>query len=88
MARKKKRRSLRAGVLDSILCAVDWLCESMAAAIVSLLGALVKGAWALVSGAVRLLFRLCGWVLSVPVWAIRLKLEKAEFEEFLEKRKR
>ena len=95
MARKKKRRSLLAGVLDSILCAVDWLCESMAAAIVSLLGALARGLWALVGGAGKLLLRLCGWVLSVPVWAIRkmaapkngaarcLRLDGPEFEAYV-----
>ena len=95
MARKKRRRSLLAALLDGLLGAIDWLCESVAAVIVALLGALVKGLWALISGAVRLLIRLCGAILAVPLWAIRkmaapkngavrcLRLDGPEFEAYV-----
>ena len=95
MARKKRRCNLLAGMLDSLLCAIDWLCESVSAAVVGLLGALVKGVWALLGGSVRLLLRLCGWILSVPVWAIHkmaapkngaarcLRLDGPEFEAYV-----
>ena len=93
--KKKKRRSLFAALLDGLLTLIDWLCESVAAAIVGLLGLLAKGAAALVCGAGRLLIRVCGLVLSVPVWAIRkiaapkngaarcLRLDGPEFEAYV-----
>ena len=70
MARKKKRRSLLAALLDGLLSLIDWLCESVAAAVVGLLGALVKGVWVLLCGAARLLLWLCRTIVSVPIWAI------------------
>ena len=95
MARKKRKRNLLAIALDGLLGVVDWLCESIAAAIVWLLGALARGLWALISGAVDLLLRLCGCALSVPLWAIRkmtapkngavrcLRLDGPEFEAYV-----
>ena len=95
MARKKKQRSLLAAMLDALLTLIDWICESVASAVVGLLGALARGIWALVRGVVWLLARLCGAVLAVPLWAIRkmtapkngaakcLRLDGQEFEEYV-----
>ena len=96
MARKKKkRRSLLEALIDGLLSLIDWLCESLSAAIIALLGALAKGVIALVCGAGRMIFWLCGSVLSVPVWAIRkiaapkngaarcLRLDGPEFEAYV-----
>ena len=95
MARKKKRRSLLAALLDGLLSAIDWICESVSAAVVGLLALLVRGAWALICGAGRLLLRLCRALLAVPVWMLRkiaapknhasrcLKLDGPEFEAYV-----
>ena len=95
MARKKKRRNLFLALLDGLLSLIDWLCESVSAAVIGLLGALAKGVWALISGVVRLFIRLCGAILSVPLWAIRkmaapkngaarcLRLDGPEFEAYV-----
>ena len=96
MAKKrKKRRSLLAALLDGMLSVIDWLCESISAALVGLMGALARGMWALVCGAGRLLLWLGGMVLAVPAWIIHriaapkndaarcLRLDGPEFEAYV-----
>ena len=95
MARKKKRRSLFAAMLDALLTLIDWICEGVASAVVGLLGALARGVWALVRGVFWLLARLCSAVLAAPLWAIRkmtasengaakcLRLDGPEFEAYV-----
>ena len=93
--RRKKRQNIFAALLDGLLSLIDWLCESVAAAVVALLNALAKGVWALICGVARLLLWLCRSILSVPLWAIRkmaapkngaarcLRLDGPEFEAYV-----
>ena len=93
--RKKKRRSLIAAAFDGLLSAIDWVCESVAGAVVALLNALFRGIWIAFCGAARLVLAAIRAILSVPVWAIRkltaskntasrcLKLDGPEFEAYV-----
>lgn len=95
MAKKKKKRSLLSAVLDGLLGAVDWICESVAGACVALLGALLSGLWLLLSGAVQLVLAMGKAILAVPVWIFRkivspkngaqrcLRLDGPEFEAYV-----
>ena len=78
-----------------MLSAIDWLCESVAGAVVALLSAAFRGIWALLRWAARLLLEAVRMVLSVPVWLFRkitapkngaarcLKLDGPEFEAYV-----
>jgi len=93
--RKKKRRSLLAAMLDGLLGAVDWICESISGALVAMLGALFKGICALLGWAARLVFEGVSLLASVPVWLFRkiaapkngasrcLRLDGPEFEAYV-----
>ena len=82
-------------MLDGFLSLIDWLCESVAGAFVSLLAGLFRGAWALLCGIAKLLAKAAGLVLAVPVWALRkatapkngaarcLRLDGPEFEAYV-----
>ena len=96
MARKKKkRRNLPAAMIDGMLSAIDWICESIAGAVVALLGAVFRGIWALLGWAARLLLEAVRMALSVPVWLFRkaatpkntaarcLRLDGPEFEAYV-----
>lgn len=95
MAKRKKRRSLIAALLDALLSAVDWICETVSGAIVALLrGAVLLLAW-LVCGAGRLALGLVRAALAIPAWALRrltakrnrawrcLRLDGTEFEGYM-----
>ena len=93
--KRKKKRSLIAVLFGSLLCAVDWLCESIAGACVALL----KGITSLIAWLILGMFRLLGLlgkvILAVPAWLLRkiaapkntaarcLKLDGPEFEAYV-----
>ena len=93
--RKNKRRSLLAAMMDVLLSVIDWICESVAAAVVGLLGAI----WRLIAGVVRGMLSALIWLirvlLSIPAWALRrmtaggnvaqrcLRLDGPEFEAYV-----
>jgi len=93
--RKKKKRSLLAVIIDALLSAIDWLCESVAGAAVALLRAALFGLWRVLCGAAQLVLAAARAILSVPLWAIRkltapknhasrcLKLDGPEFEAYV-----
>ena len=71
MARKKKKRSLIAEIVDGLLSLVDFICEGIAGAAVGLLAAFGRGLMLLLRGALWLLYRAAGLLLAVPVWIFR-----------------
>ena len=93
--RKKKRRNLFAILIDGVLSLIDWLCESIAGVLVALLTGLLRGVWALLCGAGKLLAKAAGLLLAAPVWAFRkatapkngaarcLRLDGTEFEAYV-----
>ena len=95
MARKKKKRSLIAEIVDGLLSLVDFICEGIAGAAVGLLAAFGRGLMLLLRGALWLLYRAAGLLLAVPVWIFRkltapkhgaarcLKLDGPEFEAYV-----
>ena len=96
MARKKKkRRSLLVTLLGGLLSVVDWICETVASAIVGLLkGLTLATVWALRGLCGALLWLLRG-LLAVPAWIFRrltakynraqrcLRLSGPEFEAYV-----
>ena len=96
MAKKRKKRCrLLAAIIDGILSMIDWLCESVAGAVVALMGAVFSGIWALLGWAARLLWEGLRILASIPVWLFRkitapknhasrcLKLDGPEFEAYV-----
>ena len=95
MAKRKKKRSLPAAMLDGLLGLIDWICESIAGAAVAVFHALLRGLWWLLCSAVRLLLASIRAILYVPAWMIRkvtapkdgakrcLRLNGPEFEAYL-----
>lgn len=96
MAKKrKKHRSLLAALLDGLLSVIDWLCESVAGAVVALLAAVFRGIWTLLGWAARLLLEGGRILLCAPVWLFRritapkntaarcLRLDGPEFETYV-----
>ncbi|MBQ2991528.1 MAG: restriction endonuclease [Clostridia bacterium] len=93
--RKKKRRSLFTALIDGLLSAVDWVCESVAAAAVWLFGALARGLWLAVRGVLALLLGAVRMLFAVPAWLWRkatagrtaahrcLRLDGPEFEAYV-----
>ena len=96
MARKrKKRRSLIAALFDALLSAVDFICETIASAVVGLLRGAGKAIVWLMRGAMALVLGLLRAVIAVPAWIIRkltakrngahrcLRLDGPEFEAYV-----
>ena len=95
MKKRKKKKSILLSLLDGFLSLIDWLCESVAGALVALLSGFFRGVWALLCCAGKLLAKAVGLVLSVPVWAFRkvtapkngaarcLRLDGPEFEAYV-----
>ena len=93
--KKKKRRSLIAAAFDGLLSVIDWLCESVAGAVVALMGAVFSGIRALLGWAARRIWEGLCILASVPVWLFRkitapkntasrcLKLDGPEFEAYV-----
>ena len=69
--KKKKRRSLIGMLFDGLLSAVDFICETIAAAIVGLLRGMGCAMLWLMRGAAGMLVWLLGAVWSVPAWIFR-----------------
>lgn len=84
-----------AAMINGMLSAIDWICESIAGAVVALLGAVFRGIWALLGWAARLLLKIVRMALSIPVWLFRkitapkntaarcLRLDGPEFEAYV-----
>ena len=95
MARKKKKRSLIAAMMDGLLSLIDFVCEGVAGAAVWLLTAMGRGLLAIVCGVFWLIKKAAGLLLAVPVWVFRkltaprygaarcLKLDGQEFEAYV-----
>ena len=95
MARKKKKRSLIAAIVDGLLSLVDFICEGIAGAAVGLMAAMGRGLLAIVCGVFWLMKKAAGLLLAVPVWVFRkltaprygaarcLKLDGPEFEAYV-----
>ena len=95
MTRKKKKRGLIVSLLDGVLSAVDFICESIAGAAIGLLLLIVRGLLAALRGMAWLILRAAGAVLAVPAWALRrltgkhntaarcLRLDGPEFEAYV-----
>ena len=95
MARKKKKRSLIAAIMDGLLSLIDFVCEGVAGAAVWLMAAMGRGLLAIVCGVFWLMKKTAGLLLAVPVWVFRkltaprygaarcLKLDGPEFEAYV-----
>jgi len=69
--KKKKRRSLIGAALDGLLSAVDFVCETAAAAVVGLLRGICCAMFWLVRGAAGLLLGMLRGLYAVPAWILR-----------------
>ena len=95
MAKRKKKRSLFAALLDILLTPIDWLCEGVAFLLVSLMKGMLKlivlllrGAWTLLVFAVRAAVWPFGWLWRRLTGRHRraaqcLKLTGEEFESYV-----
>ena len=96
MARKKKkRRGVLAALLSGLLSAVDWICETTAAAVVGLLRGLALAALWLLRGLCGALLMMMRALLAGPAWVFRrltakynraqrcLRLDGPEFEAYV-----
>jgi len=95
LARKKKKRSLLAMLLDGLLSLIDCICEGVSGAVVWLLAMASRGLLALIRGLLLLMAKMAGLLLSIPVWIARkiaapknhasrcLKLDGPEFEAYV-----
>jgi len=93
--KKKKRRSLIAALIDALLSAVDFICETIASAVVGMLRGVCCAILWLVRGIVNVLIRLFRGMLAGPAWMIRkltakhngahrcLRLDGSEFEAYV-----
>ena len=93
--RKKKRRSLIVSLLDALLSAVDWVCETIASAVVNLLRGTGCAILWLLRGVLAIVLWLLRGVCAVPAWIIRkltanrnsahrcLRLDGPEFEAYV-----
>jgi len=69
--KKKKRRSLFGALFVALLSAIDFVCETIASAVVGLLRGMGGAAVWLARGAAALLMWLIGALFAVPAWALR-----------------
>lgn len=93
--KKRKRRSLIGMLLGAVLSVIDWICETAAAAVVSLLRALGLAILWLLRGIAGVLLAIGRAVCSVPAWAFHrltakynraqrcLRLSGPEFEAYV-----
>lgn len=82
-------------MLDGLLTAVDWFCESVSGALTALLGALLRALGRVICAAARMLLASCRLLLGAPMRAIGrltagrhdarrcLRLDGPEFENYV-----
>lgn len=82
-------------LMDGLLSLIDWICESISCAVVTLLGAIFRGIWVLLGWLAQLIWKGLGILAGIPVWLLRkitapknhalrcLKLDGPEFEAYV-----